>query len=127
MHILGARGMPRRVAWYEDQFTDMNRLATIGAGILAISVTFFIVNVAYSLLFGKRAGANPWNALTLEWTVSSPPPKHNFLEQPIPAIDPYGYGTAAGTAYLLGERPVITVEGGAARHADESAETAAGD
>jgi cytochrome c oxidase subunit 1 len=127
MHILGSRGMPRRVAWYEDQFTDLNRLATIGAGILAVSVIFFIVNMAYSLLFGKRAGANPWNALTLEWTVSSPPPKHNFLEQPIPAVDPYGYGTAAGAAYLLGERPVITIDGGAAHHADESAETAAGD
>ena len=125
MHIVGARGMPRRVAWYEDQFTDLNRLATIGAGILAISVLFFMANMAWSLLFGKRAGANPWNALTLEWTVSSPPPKHNFLEQPIPAIDPYGYGTEAGAAYLLGERPVITVEG--VHHADESAETAAGD
>lgn len=126
MHVLGARGMPRRVAWYADEFTDLNRLATIGAFLLGTSTLIFITNALYSLLFGKRAGANPWNALTLEWTVSSPPPKHNFLEQPIPAIDPYGYGTPEAVAYLRGERPSIILEA-AAKHAEEAADTAAGD
>ncbi|HLA42696.1 MAG TPA: hypothetical protein VJZ27_04640, partial [Aggregatilineales bacterium] len=88
--------------------------------------TLFLANALYSVLFGKRAGSNPWNALTLEWTVSSPPPKHNFLEQPITAVDPYGYGTPEGTAYLRGERPQIMLEA-AAHHAEEAAETAAGD
>jgi cytochrome c oxidase subunit I len=127
MHLLGSNGMPRRVAWYAEEFTDMNRLATMGAGILGFSTLFFIANVLYSLLFGARAGANPWNALTLEWQVSSPPPKHNFLEQPIPAVDPYGYGTPEGAAYLRGERPVVALEGAGAHRAEEAADTAAGD
>jgi cytochrome c oxidase subunit 1 len=126
MHLLGAQGMPRRVAWYDDQFTDLNRLATIGAFTLGTSTLIFLGNMTYSLLFGERAGNNPWRALTLEWTVSSPPPKHNFLEQPIPIADPYCYGTEAAEAYLRGERPAITVAGGA-YHAEEAAETAAGD
>jgi cytochrome c oxidase subunit 1 len=126
MHFLGSSGMPRRVAWYDEAFTDLNRIATFGSFLLAASTLIYIFNMAYSLLFAQRAGNNPWNALTLEWTVSSPPPKHNFLEQPIPARDPYGYGTPEGAAYLRGERPVITLEQGSAR-AHEAAETAAGD
>jgi cytochrome c oxidase subunit 1 len=125
MHFLGSQGMPRRVAWYAEEFTDLNRLATIGSMILGASTLIFMVNMAISLLVGRRAGSNPWQALTLEWTVSSPPPKHNFLEQPIPASDPYGYGTPEAAAYLRGERPSLAVAG--AGHAHESAETAAGD
>ncbi len=127
LHFLGSSGMPRRVAWYAEEFTDLNRLATVGSMILGASTLFFLANMAYSVLFGKRAGDNPWNALTLEWTVSSPPPKHNFMEQPIPAIDPYGYGTPEAAAYLRGERPRVIVEGGVARYADEASEMAAGD
>lgn len=127
MHFLGSAGMPRRVAWYAEQYTDLNRLATMGSGLLAISTLIFMANVGYSLLLGKRAGSNPWNALTLEWTVSSPPPKHNFLEQPIPALDPYGYGTAEGAAYLRGERPSVTLEAAPARPTHEHSDTPAGD
>jgi len=125
MHILGANGMPRRVAWYAEEFTDLNRLASYGSYLLGFSTLFFLGNIIYSVFFGARAGDNPWNALTLEWTVSSPPPKHNFLSQPIPARDPYGYGTEEGAAYLRGERPVLTVS--PAHHAGETAEHAAGD
>lgn len=126
MHFLGSQGMPRRVAWYAEEFTDLNQIATIGSFILAFSTLIFIFNAGISLFMGKRAGNNPWQALTLEWTVSSPPPKHNFLEQPIPALDPYGYGTDEGAAYLRGERPVIHLDGGAG-HAHESVEMASGD
>ncbi|HRF95606.1 MAG TPA: hypothetical protein PLZ51_10440, partial [Aggregatilineales bacterium] len=48
----------------------------------------------------KVAGANPWRALTLEWQTSSPPPAYNFVGDPIPFEDPYGYGTEASKAYL---------------------------
>lgn len=127
MHFLGSEGMPRRVAWYAEEFTDLNRLATVGSMILGFSTLIFLGNAVVSVLIGRRAGNNPWNALTLEWTVSSPPPKHNFLEQPIPAPDPYGYGTPEGAAYLRGERPQITLEGHAPLHANEPVDTAAGD
>jgi len=127
MHFLGSAGMPRRVAWYTEEFTDLNKLATFGAFILGASTLFFIANAVISLLAGKRAGDNPWNALTLEWTVSSPPPKHNFLEQPIPAIDPYGYGTEEAKAYLAGERPVVHMDGSMSYRANEATDMAAGD
>lgn len=126
MHFLGASGMPRRVGWYAEEFQDLNRIATVGSMILGFSTLFFLANVAYALLFGKKAGANPWQALTLEWTVSSPPPKHNFLEQPIPVSDPYCYGTEEAYAYLRGERPQIALQGGH-HHADTLADEPAGD
>jgi cytochrome c oxidase subunit 1 len=127
MHLLGSGGMPRRVAWYAEEFTTINRIVTVGSFILFAGFSVFAVNLVISILFGKRAGSNPWNAMTLEWTVSSPPPKHNFLEQPIPAVDPYGYGTPEGTAYLQGERPAVMLEHGRARHAEESTDSAIGD
>lgn len=126
MHFLGAQGMPRRVGWYAEEFQDMNRLATVGAMILGFSTLLFVANALYSLLMGKKAGANPWQSLTLEWTVSSPPPKHNFLEQPMPVSDPYCYGTEEAYAYLRGERPQIALEGGH-HHADSVADEPAGD
>jgi heme/copper-type cytochrome/quinol oxidase subunit 1 len=53
-----------------------------------------------SLTIGRVAGPNPWRALTLEWTTSSPPPAHNFIGDPVPFKNPYGYGTEAGYLYL---------------------------
>lgn len=126
MHFLGSQGMPRRVAWYAEEFVDLNRLASLGALLLGTSTLVYLVNVFYSLVMGARAGSNPWNALTLEWTLSSPPPKHNFPGTPIPAVDPYGYGTEEGAAYLRGEFPGIVPEE-STQHAREHLEEAAGD
>jgi len=56
--------------------------------------------MALSLSNGKRAGANPWRALTLEWATTSPPPTHNFHGDPVPYRDPYGYGTESAFRYL---------------------------
>ncbi len=53
-----------------------------------------------SLRKGKIAGANPWRALTLEWATTSPPPATNFIDDPVPFADPYGYGTEGSQAYL---------------------------
>jgi len=79
-HFLGVMGMPRRTYTYHDlpYWGSMNLLSTIGAFILAISVIVFILNVIVSLRKGNVAGDNPWNAWTLEWATSSPPPVHNF-------------------------------------------------
>jgi cytochrome c oxidase subunit I+III len=84
MHNLGLKGMTRRIYTYlpETGWFDLNLLATIGAFTLAIGVLLFIINVAVSLKRGAIAGDNPWNADTLEWATSSPPPPYNFLHLP---------------------------------------------
>jgi cytochrome c oxidase subunit 1 len=83
-HVLGAEGMPRRVADYlpEDGFTTLNRISTIGALITAVSVFPFAWNIWRSLRRGEEAGPDPWGAQTLEWATTSPPPPHNFDELP---------------------------------------------
>jgi cytochrome c oxidase subunit 1 len=84
MHILGLHGMPRRVYTYpaETGWGDLNLLATIGAGVIGLSVLVFLVNVARSIRVGEAAGDNPWGASTLEWATSSPPPNCNFFRPP---------------------------------------------
>jgi cytochrome c oxidase subunit I+III len=84
LHILGLRGMPRRIYTYaaERGWGDLNLLATIGAGVLAISVMMLLVNLLRSRRHGALAGDDPWDADTLEWSTSSPPPVYNFLHLP---------------------------------------------
>ena len=84
---------------------------------------WLLINLVGSLIFGKEAGKNPWRALTLEWTTSSPPPDHNFDETPIPAPDPYGYGTPEGAAYLASEGKIAIAAPAAHDHGTSPAET----
>jgi cytochrome c oxidase subunit I+III len=85
MHNLGLMGMPRRVYTYvpETGWGRLNFLATVGAFVLGIGVLCFVVNALWSLKFGRMAGANPWEASTLEWATTSPPPSYNFLHPPV--------------------------------------------
>jgi cytochrome c oxidase subunit I len=92
MHELGLQGMPRRVAMYDPQFAYLNQICTIGAYVLAASVIPFTINILWSWIAGAKAGDNPWNALTLEWTTSSPPLIENWEELPIVTHGPYDYG-----------------------------------
>jgi cytochrome c oxidase subunit 1 len=95
-HVLGLDGMPRRVYTYaQPEFQPLNLISTIGAMMLAVSTLPFIINAVISLMKGRRAGPNPWRALGLEWTVSSPPPIHNFPAPPVVTRDSYGYGEVA--------------------------------
>jgi len=84
MHFLGLDGMPRRIPDYPDAFAYWNHVASIGYGIMALGMLVFFVNVILSLIAGKKAGDNPWGegATTLEWTLSSPPPYHQFETLP---------------------------------------------
>ena len=97
MYWLGLNGMPRRVATYMPEFTTVNRVVSIAGFCIGLSFAVFLVNLIYSWRFGPVAGRNPWRALTLEWTLPSPPPEHNFDEIPTVTTYPYDYGRTAGT------------------------------
>ncbi|MFO7319649.1 MAG: cytochrome c oxidase subunit I [Bacillota bacterium] len=85
MHFLGLMGMPRRIYTYGPELglTFWNQVSTVGAFILAVGVAVFLVNLAVSLRRGEIAAADPWDARTLEWMTSNPPPVYNFAEIPV--------------------------------------------
>ncbi|HEY9800310.1 MAG TPA: cytochrome c oxidase subunit I [Leptolyngbyaceae cyanobacterium] len=100
MHKLGLQGMPRRVAMYDPQFVDLNVLCTIGAFILGLSVIPFAINIIWSWRKGELAGDNPWEALSLEWTTSSPPLVENWEVLPVVTHGPYDYGHSSEVTAL---------------------------
>jgi cytochrome c oxidase subunit 1 len=87
MHILGLLGMPRRYYDYpaDRGWTGYNLAATIGAFLIALAVTVFIVNFIASAIRREPAGDDPWEGNTLEWATTSPPPVYNFAR--IPVVD----------------------------------------
>jgi cytochrome c oxidase subunit I+III len=84
MHIVGLLGMPRRIYSYPAGlgWDTYNLIETIGAFVFAVGVALFAANVWISRRRGRIAGPNPWDAGTLEWSVSSPPPPYNFAVIP---------------------------------------------
>ena len=84
MHVAGILGMPRRIYTYEvDRGWDIwNQVSTLGALIQAPSFAIFAYNVVTSLRNGRPAGDDPWDAWTLEWMTTSPPPSYNFESVP---------------------------------------------
>jgi cytochrome c oxidase subunit 1 len=85
MHILGLMGMPRRVYTYTPEmgWDHLNYLSSAGAALFAVSFALLIANIIISLRRGEPAGDNPWDASTLEWATSSPPPPYNFSRIPV--------------------------------------------
>ena len=84
MHFAGLHGQPRRTFTYPAGlgFEGFNIVSTIGAVITFVAVAVFLVNFVRSLRTAPTAEANPWEASTLEWSMSSPPPPHNFDRTP---------------------------------------------
>jgi cytochrome c oxidase subunit 1 len=89
--ILGYLGMPRRYHVYPPEFQVYHVLSSAGASILAVGYLLPFTYLLYSLRFGERASANPWDVTGLEWSVPSPPPKGNFDEMPVVSRAPYDY------------------------------------
>ncbi|MFZ9594926.1 MAG: cytochrome c oxidase subunit I [Bdellovibrionia bacterium] len=89
--ILGIQGMPRRYWSYLPEFTFLNRLSSVGSWFLLLGFSYAAYYLIQAMRSGKKASANPWGALTLEWQTSSPPPHENFLETPVVKNWPYEY------------------------------------
>jgi cytochrome c oxidase subunit 1 len=84
MHFMGLEGMPRRVFTYDatGALPTLNLIATIGSYLMLVGAVLFAWNVLVSARRGVRAPDNPWDAYSLEWATSSPPPEHNFDAMP---------------------------------------------
>jgi cytochrome c oxidase subunit 1 len=102
MHVLGLQGMPRRIADYAGTagWNELNLAATIGGFLIAASLIPFLWNVFVSLRNGDIAGDDPWEANTLEWATTSPPPPYNFDRLP----------------EIRSERPLFDLRHGKAAH-----------
>jgi cytochrome c oxidase subunit I len=85
MHIPGMLGMPRRIYTYEPGrgWDVWNLIVTIGVFFQALGTVIFVTNLLWSYFKGKAAGSDPWDAWTLEWSTSSPPPAYNFASIPV--------------------------------------------
>ncbi len=90
-HFLGMQGMPRRIPDYAPAFEHWNTISSWGYAVTLASVGLFFLNIIYAFTMGKKAEGNYWGegATTLEWTLSSPPPFHQF--ETLPVIDDKGH------------------------------------
>jgi len=93
--LIGIKGMPRRYFDYPAEFQNMNVLSTYGSWIMAAGLFLVAGYLLYSLFKGKKASANPWGALTLEWTHTNVlPHPHNFEETPVVTRGAYDFHLA---------------------------------
>jgi cytochrome c oxidase subunit 1 len=113
MHYLGIAGAPRRYAQLIDfdfirHMQPVQLFITVAAFITIVAQLIFIVNFFWSMWKGKKASANPWEATSLEWITSSPPPHDNFGEvEPVVHHGPYEYSVpGAERDYLMQNDPV---------------------
>jgi cytochrome c oxidase subunit 1 len=110
--VVGYLGMPRRYATYPAEFQFWNIMSTAGASILGLGYLIPVMYLTYSLFYGKKAPANPWGAVGLEWNTASPPPTENFEENPIVTWEAYDYQTSAEHALEAGPDHVAAIGSG---------------
>ena len=89
--LLGFMGMPRRYHDYIPTYEPLNQLSTVGSWMIGLGFVIVFFVVLHALLKGKKAGPNPWGAVTLEWQTDSPPPHENFHKTPVVGKSPYEY------------------------------------
>jgi cytochrome c oxidase subunit 1 len=84
-HFLGLAGMPRRYVDYPDAYHGWNFVSSVGSYISGIGVLIFFYGMVRAFIRKERAANNPWGpgATTLEWTLPSPPPFHQFDVLPL--------------------------------------------
>jgi cytochrome c oxidase subunit 1 len=113
MHLVGLGGMMRRIAnptQYDflKPIEPLNVFITLAAILLILSQITFVINFLWSLNAGKVATANPWEANTLEWSTTSPPPHDNFTITPTVYRGPYEYSSPeAAEDWLPQDRELI--------------------
>jgi cytochrome c oxidase subunit 1 len=85
MHFAGFLGMPRRVYTYlpGHGLETWNLISTWGVAVQIVGILLFVVNIIWGLWKGPKAGDDPWDAWTLEWATTSPPPEYNFEKIPV--------------------------------------------
>jgi cytochrome c oxidase subunit 1 len=116
MHFLGLAGMPRRYYTYAEDsgWGPWNAFVSFGALILAASFVVFLFNIFHTIRHGERAGADPWDAATLEWAIPSPPPVYNFAVLPtVTHRDQLWwdkYGDQHGHAHVANDEAPTTAE-----------------
>ena len=95
MFYAGTNGMNRRISDYAKDLSGVNMWISLSAFVLGAGFLLFFGNLIYSAIKGPKVNSNPWNATTLEWQVSSPPPLHNFPSVPEITGETYPYGTGS--------------------------------
>jgi cytochrome c oxidase subunit 1 len=107
MFILGMQGMPRRYYDYLPQFAQGNALAAAGGLLLFVGIMLMLINLVLSFRKREISSINPWGGVTLEWTVPSPPPLHNFVAEPNVKEYPYDFSEIL-TAENAGKKGQVT-------------------
>ena len=102
MFYAGTNGMNRRIADYAKNLSGVNMWTSISAFVLGAGFLLFFGNIIYSAIKGPKVNSNPWNATTLEWQVSSPPPHHNFPSVPEVVGETYPYGSGSLVNAVIG-------------------------
>ncbi len=102
MFILGLQGMPRRYYDYLPQYANGNFFAGFGALFMILGIGLMVANLLVSLSRPRNAGPDPWGGVTLEWTIPSPPPVHNFVRPPEIMAYPYDF---SGVTDRSAQRP----------------------
>ena len=116
MHFLGLDGSPRRYAMLTDDFLhptlSLHRFITVAALVTGAAQFIFLMNLFASMFKGAKAGANPWNATSLEWNLSSDPPMSAAKPEIVVSHGPYEYGeTSAERDFVLqSDRPEVSLK-----------------
>jgi cytochrome c oxidase subunit 1 len=108
------------VSDYAEQFATWNLIISVASFVVGLSTLIFLYNMIVSWRTGPKAGDNPWNSLTIEWQVSSPPPIFNFDAIPSVVGGPYEYGVPGAVHAVFEDAKTKPVPVGAGVGADKA-------
>jgi cytochrome c oxidase subunit 1 len=120
MFFIGMLGQPRRVFTYAKNLQALNDFSSVSAFLLGLSFLIFVANLLWSQFINpKKASANPWDSLGLEWQTATPIPPHNFDRIPVIMTDPYHYSEEGAPALAdFGEDEYVPVRSGSSTSGD---------